>query len=170
MNLRSFRTAAILTSIASLILCTGMLVASTGSDKLTKRMTKELGLNKDQSAKVKALNEKSAETAKALLAKLSDDTKRLNSLVKDESSDAVISEATAEVIADHRRMMDAHMAHQDSLQAILTPTQYAKVLVEMGESMNGKGKNRGMSFGLGLGFGTGGMGMGVGMGMPLGDE
>ena len=156
MSLRSFRTIARLTAIAALFLCASLLSADIGARKL--------GLTPDQKAKVKALNEKSLENAKALQAQLEADSKHLKGLVKDQSADPVINAATLDVVADCRRIMDAEMAQQVSLQAILTPTQYAKVLVDRVEHRDGKRTGVGLSLGLGFGLG-GGMGMGLGMGI-----
>ncbi len=147
MNLKTFRQAALSTSIAAMVLCTGSLYANMGmkghmgmGGKMMDKMTKDLGLSKDQSAKMKALHEKHAETTKALRAKMADDSARLDSMIKAKSSDSVLAAATSEVIADHRLMMDEKMAHQDAMQGILSVTQYAKVLVEMCDKMHGEGE------------------------------
>jgi Spy/CpxP family protein refolding chaperone len=146
MNFKTVRQSALSASIAALFLCAGSLSADMGmKDHMgmggmkMEKMDKDLGLSKDQKAKMKALHEKNAETMKALHAKMSDDAKRLDGLVQDKASDAVLAAATSEVIADHRLVIEAQMTHQDSMQSILSTSQYAKVLVKMCDDMPGMG-------------------------------
>jgi Spy/CpxP family protein refolding chaperone len=122
---------------------------------MMEQMDKDLGLTKDQAAKMKVVHEKHQETAKALSAKMADDAKRLKKLVADKATDPVLAAATSEVIADHRLMMEAQMTHQDEMQTVLTKSQYATVLVDLCEKMHD---------------GKMGMGMGMGKGMMDKDE
>jgi Spy/CpxP family protein refolding chaperone len=140
---KTVRQAAILTSIAALLFAAGNLPAEMSmkthmgnEKKMMEKMTKKLGLTKEQSAKMKALHDAQHLEGKTLYDKMDADVSTLKTLVKGKATDADLTAATAAVQADHRAMMDSRMAHHEAMQAILTPGQKATMVLEMCEHMD----------------------------------
>ncbi|MBI4678847.1 MAG: periplasmic heavy metal sensor [Elusimicrobia bacterium] len=137
------------------------------------RMGKRLGLTEDQAKKMKEINKSRREAVSPLRKKLQEEMRNLRQLVRDEATDKEI-QASLTRLQDSRKSMQAETEKfKGKLEAVLTPSQQAKMLLAMGKLARGKAgfgrQGRGMHQGMrgrrgGWGGGQGGWGEGRGGG------
>ncbi|MBI5622534.1 MAG: Spy/CpxP family protein refolding chaperone [Elusimicrobia bacterium] len=121
------------------------------------KMAKRLGLNEEQAAKMKELQQAKQEAIKPLREKLVEETRSLAQLVRGEASDKEIA-ASLSKIQELRKALDSEKdKFEGKVAALLTPSQQAKVLLAM--ALRSK-----------LGRGGPGMEMGPGRGPGMDDD
>ena len=90
---------------------------------------KNLGLTDDQSAKLKSLKDAQKAALKPLWDKQKELKKKLEGQVKAKAGDSDIQATLDEMTANHKAMMDQMEQFRSQKDAILTPTQRAKMMI-----------------------------------------
>ena len=111
------------------------------------KMKARLGLTDDQVAKLKDLRTTSKEAFKAIMEKDKGLIARLNDQVVNKASDSDIQTTLNDLKANRNAMRDQMEKMQDQKDAILTPTQQAKLLLAHRRMMK-RGMHGGMHDGM----------------------
>jgi Spy/CpxP family protein refolding chaperone len=101
-----------------------------------KKMQKKLGLTDDQTVKLKAIAEAQKAAMKPLWDKQKDLTKKLKEQVDAKASDTDIQATLTELQTNRTAMRDQMEQFRTQKDAILTPTQQAKMLLHMHKGMH----------------------------------
>jgi Spy/CpxP family protein refolding chaperone len=119
-------------------------------------MMKDMGMTDAQAEKFKAARKANMEAMKPLMEKQKLDVDSLKVLVDKKASDNELKAAIASVKADHQAIDDQRKKQHETMGAMLTPLQEAKMIIRMG----GMGAQMMMGGGMGGGMMEGKMGKG----------
>ncbi len=133
-----------------------------GGEKRWDKMKEELGLSGAQMDKLKESHKGMRESMQASAAKLKTDLATLKGLVDKKGPDTDLTAAIEALKGDRDAMETQRKKEQEVMRGILTPLQQAKLILKMGDHIQG-----GMGMGPGMGRGKG---MGHGKGMRDGDK
>jgi Spy/CpxP family protein refolding chaperone len=103
--------------------------------KMDARMKEHLGLTDEQSAKLKDAMKANGEAMKPLFRQVRDAMTKLDDKVKDKAPDADIQAALDAVKAAHKAIAAHQEKFHETLASFLTPTQQAKMLLDMAARM-----------------------------------
>jgi len=117
------------------------------------KLQKKLGLTDDQTKKLESILQSQKAALQPLHEKMRDSMKTLRQQVDQKASDDDIKKTLDALKTNRDDMMAQHKQFQDQIQALLTPTQQAKMLLGhmhgMQKRMGGKGMGMGHSGGPG---------------------
>ena len=129
--------------------------AGARGDKMMERLAARLGLNDDQSAKLRSAFQAHRAATRASRDHLRVVMAKLREQVDSGASDNDIKATLEHLRADHRAMPDSQEEFERNLASFLTPTQRAKLLLGFAghhRPMRGEGRDKG---GEGPGDGSG---------------
>lgn len=102
-----------------------------------------LGLTDDQTQKFKAEQKQFRDTAKPLRDKVKSLRETLASQVKDKAADADINTTISSLESAQKDLDAARDSHATALKGILSPIQYAQVVLQMDEAMHDRAAGHG---------------------------
>ena len=112
-------------------------------EKMKAKMKEKLGLTDEQSSKLEAAHKAHQEAVKPLHEELKKELETLRSQVKDKASDDSIKETLDKLTTTRLAIQAAGQKMHDQSEAILTPTQRAKMALFMGHRMHERGGMKG---------------------------
>ena len=103
----------------------------------------ELGLTDDQKNKLQTIRENERNAMKPLWRKARDLRDKLSDQVEDKASDSALQSTLADLKSNRKAMMRQMEKFQEDRDAVLTPTQQAKMMVSHGHHPMGHDGERG---------------------------